>query len=411
MSPFALLARALALTMALATPLVPAAASAQAPFHLLEVRAENRFPQGVFFSLRLESEAPVQEARLHYHLGPRAVPAVVAPALEPSTQVELGYLLGWPKAYLPPGLEITFWWEVTDSQGRTMTTQRQSFVYTDPRFPFRTLQEGKVRLHWYEGDEEEAHRLLQVATETLHRMEELLGVEVPFTVQVWVYANSSDMREALVPRSEAFESRVITAGEKVAEDTVLVAGMGALDTLRHELAHVVTAVAGEGPFGGLPAWLDEGTATYAQEEVGGFGRAFERAVAEGHLLPLPSISAYPGDPRLVNLFYGQSWALVSYLIETYGQEKFAQLFAAFKKGATTDEALRRVYGLGVYELEDQWRRFLGLPPVSLPTPTVAPASPQAEGGRGGILLAVGAALGAAAALVVGIAAYKAYTHR
>jgi len=364
----------LALALGLALSLAPAPAAAQAPFRVLEVGAENRFPQGVFFFLRLESEASVQEARLHYRLGPRAVPAVVAPEVEPGTEVDVGYLLGWPKVYLPPGVEIAFRWEVTDALGRAFATEEQTFVYTDPRFSFRTLEEGKVRLHWYGGDEDEARRLLQVAAATLRAMEGLLGVEVPFTVQVWVYADPGDMREALVPRSEAFDRQVITAGERVAKDTVLVAGTRSFDTLRHELAHVVTAVAGEGPFGGLPAWLDEGTAVYAQEEAGAFRRAFEEAVAEDRLLPLPSISTYPGDPRLVNLFYGQSWALVSYLIEAYGREKFARLFATFKEGATTDDALRRVYGLGVYELEDQWRRSLGLPPLSLPTPV-----PREEG--------------------------------
>lgn len=361
-----LLALALALALALRVEL----AIAQ-PSPLLEARAENRFPDGVLFSLRLERGMAVQEARLHYRLGPRAILGVVAPELPSSTPREVSYLLGWPKTYLPPGLAITFWWEVVDPQGRTFSTEPQTFTYTDPRFPFHVLEEGKFRLYWYD-DEGNARLLLRVATETLQEMEALLGVEVPFPIQVWVYADTEDMRKALVPRSESFERQVITAGQKVADDTVLVAGSRSLDTLRHELAHIVTAVAGEGPFGGLPAWLDEGTAVYAQKSPGAFQLAFQRAVAQDALLPLPSLSSYPGDPKLVNLFYGQSWALVSYLIETYGRERFAQLFATFKAGATTDDALRRVYGLGVYELENQWRASLGLPPVVVPSPTAAP---------------------------------------
>jgi hypothetical protein len=238
-------------------------------------------------------------------------------------------------------------------------------------------------------------------------------VQVDFPVKVWVYASPSDMAPALVPRSEAFDRAVITAGEKVSDDTVLMAGMGALDTLRHELAHVVTAVAGRGPFGDLPAWLDEGTAVYAQESPGGFRLAFQEAARRDALLPLSSIGSYPGDPARVNLFYGQSWALVSYLIETYGEEKFAQLFATFKRGATTDGALRAVYGLGLYDLEDEWRRSLGLGPVPRPGPggqgQVTPLPPSAtplpvRGEGGGDVLpwavAGGAvALGAAALLL------------
>jgi len=390
----------LLLALALALALGADLASAQ-PSPLLEARAENRFPDGVLFSLRLERGTTVQEARLHYRLGPRAVLGVVAPELPSSTPREVSYLLGWPKVYIPPGREITFWWEVVDPQGRTFATDPQTFTYTDPRFPFRLLEQGKVRLYWYH-EEGDARLLLRAATETLEEMEALLGVEVPFPIQVWVYAHTEDMRKALVPRSESFERQVITAGQKVADDTVLVAGSRSLDTLRHELAHIVTAVAGEGPFGGLPAWLDEGTAVYAQKSPGSFQLAFQRAVAQDALLPLPSLSSYPGDPRLVNLFYGQSWALVSYLIETYGREKFAQLFATFKAGATTDDALRRVYGLGLYELENQWRASLGLPPVVLPSPvaplgesTTTPAAFEGED-TPWPLVGVGASVGALA---------------
>ncbi len=46
----------------------------------------------------------------------------------------------------------------------------------------------------------------------------------------------------------------------------------------------------------------------------------------------------------MNLFYGQSWSLVSFLIDTYGEDDFAQLFAEIKGGVTTDSALDTVYG-------------------------------------------------------------------
>ncbi len=407
---------AVALCLAVAAILSLAALSPAAAQPAVQVgtqTVENAFPRGLRFHLTATSEVPVQRVLLHYRLLPRGVAAAAGVQVEPGTQVDATYELGWPQTYLAPGTAVEYRWELRDAQGGSFFTPAQTATYSDPRFPFRTLEEGGVTLYWYAGSEQQARRLLQAAADALARAEALLRADVDFPVKVWVYADPDDMGPALVPRSEAFDRAVITAGEKVSDDTVLMAGMGAVDTLRHELTHIVTAVAGRGPFGDLPAWLDEGTAVYFQESQGAFRLAFQEAVRRDALLPLTAIGSYPGDPSKVNLFYGQSWALVSYLIDTYGEERFAQLFATFKRGATIDGALRAVYGLGLYDLEDQWRQSLGLGPVPRPgtgpragaTPLPPSATPLPVGDRGPNPLpwaAVGGAVvvGAAAALLV-----------
>jgi hypothetical protein len=185
------------------------------------------------------------------------------------------------------------------------------------------------------------------------------------------------MRPALPRRSEALERQVVVAGELVSSDTVLMQGEGAGDTLRHELTHIVTRVAGEGPYGGLPAWLDEGTAMYAQSEPGeGFTSALDKAVERDSLLSVRSMTSPTGDANKVTLFYGEAWSLVSFLIETYGPAKFAELFATFKEGSTVDKALLKVYGFDQDGLEDAWRASLDLTPRQTPatTPTATPAA-------------------------------------
>jgi acyl-CoA-binding protein len=135
---------------------------------------------------------------------------------------------------------------------------------------------------------------------------------------------------------------------------------GGGDILRHELTHVVTKVAGVGPYGDLPAWLDEGTAMYAQSEPGaGFTNALERAVDKDQLMSVRSMTSPTGDPDKITLFYGEAWSLVSFLVDEYGEEKFARLYAIFKDGSTTDNALQQVYGFDQDGLEDAWRASLG----------------------------------------------------
>jgi len=175
---------------------------------------------------------------------------------------------------------------------------------------------------------------------------------------------------------------------------------------------VVTKVAGVGPYGDLPAWLDEGTAMYGQSEPGeGFTSALEGAVDRDRLMSVRSMTSPTGDPDKVTLFYGEAWGVVSFMVEEYGEEKFAQLYAVFKEGSTTDDALQQVYGFDQDGLEDAWRASLGLAPrqratvtptatstAAQPSPTATPAQnngAQAEDEGDDVPWATAAALGAA----------------
>ena len=99
-------------------------------------------------------------------------------------------------------------------------------------------------------------------------MEQLLGTHVGFPVKVYLYDSAEDMRPAALSATESPEEGVITLGEVFFSDTAVVSfDVRPQDILRHELAHIVIRQALKGPFGDLPAWLDEGTAVYAQSEL------------------------------------------------------------------------------------------------------------------------------------------------
>jgi hypothetical protein len=284
--------------------------------------------------------------------------------------------------YIAPGAEIRYHWEIEDAAGNTLSTEPAIFVYEDTRYDWESASEGDVSVHWYGGGD--AVSYLRVARDTLDRMSALLGAQVDFPVKVWVYDNNDDMLAALPRQSEGQEMEKRTAGVRVASDTVLMLADGGGDILRHELTHVVTKVAGVGPYGDLPAWLDEGTAMYAQAEPGeGFTSALDGAVERDRLMSVRSMTSPTGDPDKITLFYGEAWSLVSFMVDEYGEAKFAQLYAVFKQGSTTDNALQEVYGFDQDGLEDAWRASLGLAPrqratvTPTATPTAAQPSPTA----------------------------------
>ena len=347
-------------------------ASAQGGIEVTAVDVVNSFPEEVVFHLSAHSEAIIEEVTLHYQILPDGVMAYGRPDLTPAERVQVDFDLKAndpPRSYLAPGAQIDYFWEVEDGAGNKLTTEPATFVYEDIRFSWESVSEGNVSVYWYAGSRSSAESSLEVAREVLDEMSVLLGATVDYPVKVWIYDSYEDMLPALAQRSEAFEQRVVVAGVRVSSDTVLLQGEGAGDTLRHELTHIVTHVAGEGPYGSLPAWLDEGTAMYGQSEPGeGFTSALERAVERDSLLSVRSMTAPTGDASKVTLFYGQAWSLVDFLIETYGPAKFAELYAIFKEGSTVDKALLEVYGFDQGGLEDAWRASLDLPPREGPTP-------------------------------------------
>jgi len=399
----------------LGTALSPTAAAQGGP-EVTAADVVNSFPEEVVFRLSAHSEATIEAVTLHYQILPDGVMAYGRPDFTPGERVQVDFHLKGndpPRSYLAPGAEIDYFWEIEDGAGNKLTTEPATFIYEDTRFTWESASDGNVSIYWYSGSRSAAESSLEVARDTLDEMSALLGGTVDYPVKVWIYDSYEDMLPALVRRSEALEQRVVVAGELVSSDTVLMQGEGPGDTLRHELTHIVTHVAGEGPYGGLPTWLDEGTAMYAQSEPGeGFTSALDKAVERDSLLSVRSMTSPTGDSSKVTLFYGQAWSLVNFLIETYGPAKLAELFATFKEGSTADKALLKAYGFDQDGLEDAWRASLGLPPRQTPatTPTATPAatltpaqpSPTPAGpqdGAGEDEFPWGTALGLAAAAV------------
>ena len=129
-----------------------------------------------------------------------------------------------------------------------------------------------------------------------------------------------------------------------------------LDHLPHELTHLL--VDGQLTAGDLPRWADEGMALLADpvEKRDAHARDLSRALEDGsqfRLGDLLSLDQYPRDGQ-VAVFYGQSMAIVEFLVDRGGTEKFAEFVnQACRRGY--DVALSTSYGMGsVGELEKQW---------------------------------------------------------
>jgi len=59
-----------------------------------------------------------------------------------------------------------------------------------------------------------------------------------------------------------------------------------------------------------------------------------------------------------SMVYPEAHSVIEYLVETYGRDKVAEILRDFKTGLSPDGALRKSIGVGMTELEAEWRVWL-----------------------------------------------------
>lgn len=126
--------------------------------------------------------------------------------------------------------------------------------------------------------------------------------------------------------------------------------------LGHELTHIV--LADRFAQGAIPRWVDEGVALMADppEKRHQHAQDLKRSLAVGshfRALELITLGDYPAPERW-GAFYGQSLALVEYLVDRSGHQRFLE-FVEMALDRGYEPALREKYDLTVADLELQWR--------------------------------------------------------
>ncbi len=359
--PLALFPLAIIVLAALAlSALLMTAASAQQGPSIVETQIVNEWPRELDFSALVDNGDALSEAILFYTVLPEGAltrrPAEIARG--DVTRVTASVPTNRDRIWIPAGAEIEWYWELTAVDGGVEETDLQLYRYEDPH-DWREVREGNLSVFYYQ-DESTALQLLGAGNEAMARISELLQVELDIPVRVYVWSNPGDARGVENVQSETFDEQVLTGGTRVLADLLHVFAPTRW-IVQHELTHVLTKIAGEGGLGSIPAWLNEGVATYAEGDWRSRrGRPVDFAVENDLLLSVRSMGSTSNEPGEVDLFYGQSADLVTFLIDQFGEEQLAELFAVFKRGSTVDNALQSVYGFDRDGLDDRYRQSLGL---------------------------------------------------
>ena len=343
---------------------------------------ENNFPRSLIFSLDVTAPIEIEEITLRYMISglgrARGSPKNFTHSSTVSTEVEV--VTRGSDISVPVGTTFTYFWEVILVDGEEFSSEEVSFVFLPSGNDWVAVENSIAAVYFYGNRLKLAQNLLDAATQTY----EVIGRQLLKTdldsgpVGVVLFSAESEMLEALPGRNTAFDAQTYTCGVKVAANTIYVTD-GACDpieTLRHEYVHILTDAAGIGAFGRLPSWLDEGTAVYGQRDPGsGYVSAFNIAVSFDRLIPFSEMATASAEAIQVNLFYGQAYAMVGFLIEFGGPDKFSQFFATIKDGKRYDDALELTYGFNLVDFESAFRSSFDLSELEVESPEINVSEP------------------------------------
>ena len=343
------------------------------------------FPDSLKFHAVIQSNVPINSIMLEYGTNELTCGTVIAkafPQFTPGTSVKAEWTWEMKQSgSLPPGATIWWRWRYADESGQEYVSVQKNATWLDSIHKWQTVTSGFINLHWYSGDQAFAQDLLNAAETGLERLKTDAGLQPDNPIHLYIYASTDDMKDAILYEPSW------TGGQAFPENNIVIIGISQRDiewgrtTIAHELTHVLVGHLTFSCLGDVPTWLNEGLAVYSE---GGLDSASETqlndAISTDQLLTVRSLSGgFSEVPDRAYLSYSQSYSIVKFLIDTYGQAKVNLLLVTLRDGTTIDDALMKTYGFDVDGLENEWRKSIGAAlriasaqPTAQPTPTFVP---------------------------------------
>jgi hypothetical protein len=348
---------------ALAQDVVEDAAPAAIPgLTVARNEATAEFPDGITFTLDAETADPVANLELLYRAPGMETLSVELPPFEAgATELEIEHPIDLRAGELPVGIDVQYRWRITEADGDVVETPEQTLSWFDDRYDWTPLSGPNVTVYTYDADPAFQQAILDAAERTVTSLAESYGAEMEQPVRVWAYADKDHLYGALAPNSEPW---IAGAAYPALHVIMAVLPPGDYDevgrVVPHEVSHQVLHQATKNAFNSPPQWLDEGLATYWQEN--GRDRFYSYALelaATGEVPPLRTLNGtFPYERDGATASYAFSLTAVMYILDTWGDEGMSKLLATIEEGVTHEDAVQQGLGISFDELDRRWREDL-----------------------------------------------------
>jgi hypothetical protein len=344
--------------VALTLLLVPAVANGQQPVTAVS-QADYEFGQVMRFSLTAESETPLRRATLFLRAPDLPNTFTTDVPFAAGQTISLTYQLHLSQVRFAPFTTVTYWWEMEDDTGDRFATPQQTIEYADDQFEWRQASQGIFTVHWTGDDSGLGQTALDVAADALPHLHAIMPLEWQGSLRIYIYPSAADLRTALRLTGREWVGAHAQPELGVVLVTAVNPRTAAADlgqSIPHELSHLFIYKATGVGYEQLPEWLDEGLATLFEREPNpNYEAILAEAVAAGQTIPFSDLcNTFPAAPDQAVLAYAQSASLVRQIQADYGNRILGDLVAAYADGADCLSGVRRVLGVSLVELNQEW---------------------------------------------------------
>ena len=333
-------------------------AQAQSGVELENVTASYRYGEQITFFAQIKSSIQIQGASIVITDEANGLTQVQPLVIAQDGHAE--YRFDVSQNLLRPFSSVKWMYQFMLADGNTVQSTTHFIRYEDNRFDWQTLETGTLKVHWYNGDASFGQTALNAAQAGLGSVSALMPLDLSQPTDVFIYANSDDLRGTLVLGGEDWVAGhadpalgvVMVVVEPGAEQSITME-----QRIPHELMHVMMFRSVGAGYNNLPAWLREGTATLVEIYPNAdYDRILTDAAARNDLISLKDLCvSFPADAGQAFLAYAESRSFTNYLHETYGSSGLLKLVAAYADGVDCEHGTERAFGISLSNLETKWR--------------------------------------------------------
>ena len=337
---------------------LPQQARAQSGIEVTDAGMSVEFGQHITFQARIQAPVPIVSATIVFNDNfdefPRRFP------VEIGEDGVIAYRYDVVQNVLRPFTTITYWFDVTLSNGQTFRSPNFSEQYIDNRFVWQQRTNEGLRVHWYEGDDAFGDALLDVARRSLNGINVLIPAPAEAPVDVYVYASAADLQNVLFLGGEEWQAGHANPGLGVAMVTITPGPEQSIEMetlIPHELAHVMLYRSVGNGYSALPVWLSEGIASLVELYPNpDYDQALRTASQNGSLVSIANLcDTFPPDASGAYLAYAESKSFVGFLRASYGAPALVQLASAYADGMSCEQGVVRTLGASLVDLDARWR--------------------------------------------------------